>query len=350
MEKEKKPSKSIIMRERIMEMLYRLCKGEKLSKADLAKEYQRSEKTIGRYIQELKAFFDDHRETVGYAQVEHSRRYDGYYLEQTNWLTTQETMALLEILIGSRALKTATLNRIVKKLKEFTTPKDRKRLEHLIAKEIDPYDPDNTQNTNKIHKTRKYCGVHIECDDLLDNLWRINEYIESAVEITIGYQKMDGSGIRRRIRPLSIMFEDYYFYLVAIDVTGNGKLPKYYRIDRIKTITRHKDLLLEGGLEKFDEGELRRKSLLMWPGPKRTITFEFTGPSIQAIQDKLPTANAHKVEGQDNTYIVEAEVQGDGIKMFLLSQGSWVKVLGPDSFVREMKEEVSKIAAFYNEV
>ena len=33
--------------------------------------------------------------------------------------------------------------------------------------------------------------------------------------------------------------------------------------------------------------------------------------------------------------------------MFLLSQGAWVKVLGPDEFVLEMKEEIDKMRALY---
>lgn len=40
-------------------------------------------------------------------------------------------------------------------------------------------------------------------------------------------------------------------------------------------------------------------------------------------------------------------VHGTGIKMTLLSQGSWVKVLSPQLFVDEMKEEVEKMMERY---
>ena len=40
-------------------------------------------------------------------------------------------------------------------------------------------------------------------------------------------------------------------------------------------------------------------------------------------------------------------VLGTGIKMTLLSQGGWVKVLSPQSFVDEMKEEVEKMMERY---
>lgn len=42
--------------------------------------------------------------------------------------------------------------------------------------------------------------------------------------------------------------------------------------------------------QNFDEGLLRKRSQFMWPGPLRRIRFQFTGPSVQAILDRIPTA------------------------------------------------------------
>ena len=84
----------------------------------------------------------------------------------------------------------------------------------------------------------------------------------------------------------------------------------------------------------------------MWPGPSRRIRFEFTGPSVQAILDRIPTAKV--VDRIGHKSIIEAEVFGDGIKMFLLSQGAWVKVLAPEAFVAEMKTEIEKMTDLYS--
>ena len=46
--------------------------------------------------------------------------------------------------------------------------------------------------------------------------------------------------------------------------------------------------------------------------------------------------------------LLEAEVYGDGIKMWLLSQGAWVKVVRPEEFVGEMREEIEKIKSYYD--
>lgn len=84
----------------------------------------------------------------------------------------------------------------------------------------------------------------------------------------------------------------------------------------------------------------------MRPGEYRKIKFSYNGPSVQAILDKIPTAKVVSVEGDKK--IIEAETYGIGINMFLLSQGSMVQVLEPQEFVREMMEEIGKMAELYD--
>ena len=141
------------------------------------------------------------------------------------------------------------------------------------------------------------------------------------------------------------MFSDYYFYLIAFPTDGDISKPLYFRIDRIKNITVHRKDFAADNLSEFDEGLLQQRSLLMWPGKLRTIRFEFTGPSVQAVLDKLPTAKI--IDRDGGKYLIEAEVYGDGIKMWLLSQGAWVKVVAPEEFVEEMKEEVKNMEELY---
>lgn len=61
--------------------------------------------------------------------------------------------------------------------------------------------------------------------------------------------------------------------------------------------------------------------------------------------DKLPTARILEQTGKN--YVIEAEVYGDGIKMWLLSQGRWVKVLEPAGFAAKIKEELEQMLKNY---
>ena len=164
-------------------------------------------------------------------------------------------------------------------------------------------------------------------------------------EITIDYYRMDRKWVTHRLRPVSVMFQDYYFYLIAFKVDGDPAEPRYFRVDRIKQLTIHRKKFTTEDSPAFDEGLLRQRSLFMWPGPLRTIRFEFTGPSVQAVLDKLPTARIIDRDGKK--YLIEAEVYGDGIKMWLLSQGAWVKVLAPEEFISTIRDELHTILNNY---
>jgi acetylornithine deacetylase/succinyl-diaminopimelate desuccinylase len=72
---------------------------------------------------------------------------------------------------------------------------------------------------------------------------------------------------------------------------------------------------------------------------------EYMGPSVQAILDRLSTAQI--IEKKRNVHTIEAEVHGDGIKMFLMSQGSWVRVISPTDLAQEMKAEIEKMRGLY---
>lgn len=315
--------------DRVMELFIRALKGESLSAQKLADEYNVSSRSITRDINSLKVFLAEHTDIIGYAELIYSSSNHCYTLKMDNFLTNQELLAITKVLIGSRAFNNADLLEIIKKLKKNTTASDRNKLEKLIRKEIYQYDEINS-----------------DCQSVIDTLWKLTECIESRNIITITYYKMNREQVKRKIKPVSIMFSEYYFYLIGYMCdTSTPNTPIYYRVDRITDFTVHRDTFSLTKEQNVDEGLLRKKSQFMWPGPSRRIRFEFTGPSVQAILDRIPTAKV--IEKLDGKSIIEAEVFGTGIKMFLLSQGSWVKVLAPDEFVQEMKNEIKKMQSLY---
>lgn len=307
--------------ERVLEIFFRCLRGEDVSVQKLADEYRVSTKSITRSISDLKTFLAEHRDLVGNTELQYSYQDKCYHLYMDEFLTNKELFALVEVMIGARAFSRMELLALTDKLKRFTTTKDRNKLNELIRKEL-----------------YHYSEVKHDCESVQDMLWQLVNCITEKKEITIEYCRIDRAVVTHRLWPASVMFTDYYFYLIAFAVDGDTEKPLYFRVDRIKKITQHrKDTKITGSSE-FDEGLLRKRSLLMWPGKLRTIRFEFSGPSVQAVLDKLPTAKViDKTEGK---YLLEAEVYGDGIKMWLLSQGSWVKVLEPQEFAMEVRAEI----------
>ena len=66
-------------------------------------------------------------------------------------------------------------------------------------------------------------------------------------------------------------------------------------------------------------------------GKLRRVKFKYSGYSIEAVLDKLPTAEIIAEEphedGKRTIYTVTAEVFGDGIDMWFRSQGKDLNVL-----------------------
>ena len=315
--------------DRVLEIFFRGLRGEDLSVQKLAAEYEVSTKSISRSINDLKAFLADHRELVGNTELQYSYQAKCYRLQMDEFLSSKELFALVEVMIGSRAFSKMELLALTDKLKRFTTMEDRQKLAELIRKEL-----------------YHYSEVKHDCESVQDTLWQLVNCISDRQEISIDYYRMDRTYVTHRLRPASVMFADYYFYLIAFKTDGDTEKPLYFRIDRIKHITEHRTKFSYDDRPDFDEGLLRQRSLFMWPGKLRTIRFEFSGPSVQAVLDKLPTAKIIERMG-GNKYLIEAETYGDGIKMWLLSQGAWVKVVAPEDFVEEMRKEIMRTNQIY---
>jgi len=74
---------------------------------------------------------------------------------------------------------------------------------------------------------------------------------------------------------------------------------------------------------RFEEGEFRKRIQFMYGGKLQRVRFIYSGHSVEAILDRLPTA---KIESEkEGTYTITAEVFGKGIEMWLRGQGEMIK-------------------------
>ena len=315
-------------RNRVIEIFYRFISGERMAVKELALQYEVSEKSIQRDISEIKNCIAEYGYSIGKEQIAFDRSSQKMYLEAEKFLTNGEMLAITKILIATRALPKDRMKMVVEKLEDFSSVKDKKRLKELVKNEL-----------------FYYKSVAINCEDLIENLYSLSEVIDEKQEITITYYKMDKSKIERKVWPLAIVFSEFYFYLIARHQINGEFKDRYYRIDRITEMVKHRTHFQIKYDKRFNEGKLKNQIQYMWPGKNQEILFEFTGPSVQAVLDRIPESKIEKKE--KDKYIIRAQVYGAGIKMFLLSQGSWVKVLEPQSFVQEMKIEAEKMLENY---
>ena len=155
------------------------------------------------------------------------------------------------------------------------------------------------------------------------------------------------------VEPISILFSEYYFYLNAyiVEKDDSGKYvhkynyPAIFRIDRIKNYKHLDEKFKVSYANRFEEGEFRKKVQFMYAGKLQKVVLKFYGENPEPILDRLPTARI--IEQYDNECTIEAEVFGKGVIIWLLSQGSKVEVLKPQSMREEMKSVLTDMLQLY---
>lgn len=303
-------------------MYAQLAEGKALYKAREAVKYNCSLRSIQRDIEDLRSFFADRSETTGVVQeLIYDRKLNAYRLVPPlrNLLTNEETFAVLKVLLESRSLTKAELFPILEKLISCCVPPDnRRQVTDLIANEKYHY-------VEPRHKK-----------EILEKMWNLSAAIRAHKEIKITYMRQSGDDVSRVLKPVGIMFSEFYFYLVGfIDKENqlekikfeveNDPFPTIYRIDRIKEYAvtdRHFNVPYQN---RFEEGEFRKRVQFMYGGKLQKIKFWYKGPSVEAVLDRLPTAKILQHDGSG--YLISAEVFGKGINMWLRSQGDMVEVV-----------------------
>ena len=308
-------------------MYDRLCKGHVLVKKAEAQMFNIGEKTIQRDFDSIRVFLESAK-TNEY--LVYDRKLKGYRLEMTEdlFLRNEEILAIVKILIESRAFPKADMDGLIDKLTDLAQPSNRDFIKQLILNEKHLY-------VDLQHK-----------QPLFSLLWELANAVYAKKMININYKREhDDVDHERTLKPVGLIFSEYYFYLIAYQTKRELDFPTIYRVDRITACHITNEKFKVPYSDRFQEGEFRKRIQFMHTGELMTIKFRFTGPSPQAVLDRLPTARI--VSKEDNSIVFEAEVFGTGIKMWLLSQGEFVEVLGPEELRSEMKRVTEVLADWY---
>ncbi|MCI5596247.1 MAG: WYL domain-containing protein, partial [Lachnospiraceae bacterium] len=157
---------------------------------------------------------------------------------------------------------------------------------------------------------------------LIDTIWELGTAVQQHKIVHLEYQKTNGEITTADVKPVGIMCSEYYFYLIAYIGDNDEKHPGYptiYRIDRFKSynITEHSFQIPYR--DRFQEGEFRKRIPFMYGGKLHKTSFTYNGSDINAVLDRLPTAEAK--EQDDGSWLVTVEVYGEkGLELWLKGQ------------------------------
>ncbi len=293
---------------RLLNIYERLSAGENVVKRHLADEFGVSEKTIQRDLDEIRTYFYDNNQYETDAMIRYNRATNSYSLirPERNCLTNTEILATCKILLESRALCKDELFKIIDKILLQASDTDRPLIKNLILSEYSGF-------VELKHKKK-----------LLDPIWTLSECIEDCTVISFYYVRQDGKTTKKTVKPVAIMFSEFYFYLIAFTADDSKDYPIVFRIDRITDIKKENKKFFIPYRDRFSDSEFRKRIQFMYSGELKKVTFEYSGV-LEAILDRLPTAKI--LERRGDTYLMTAESYGNGIYMWLRAQGDKAKIL-----------------------
>ncbi len=368
---------------RILEMYLRLLDGEKITKKEEAERYGVDVRSIQRDLDALRVFLSGQQQGGFSQSVVYDWKVRGYVLRGNRKdLTREEALALCKILLESRAFTKKQMESVVDKIIRSAVPRpDIEPVQQLVNNE-----------------KRYYEELQHHDGELLEKIWGIGDAISRRCTLVIRYERRDGVEVERTVKPLSIMFSEFYFYLIAemADPEEAGlsrdryRFPTVYRLDRVRSFEEGAPFKVDYS-RRFQSGEVRKRILYMFGGQLEHVVFEYiASDSVAHVLDRLPTAKIEKKELLDNgrtkytisaevyglggirlvldrlptakiekkelldngrtKYTISAEVYGlGGIRLWIRSQGPQIRVLAPEQLVKETKEELQAALALYRE-
>ncbi|WP_119317158.1 WYL domain-containing protein [Companilactobacillus formosensis] len=255
-----------------------------------------------------------------------------YHITREGVIDGADAIAILKMLIGTRAFSKAELKDFTSDILDLVDDGDYRNIKVLLSATMAEYKP-----------------VKVS-DDLRERIRRLSECILKKRSVTFKYHSSrQGSDATKDIIgvPINMYFDTSYYYVMIYllkdaDPKDN---PRIFRIDRFEfPIDSSKRAINIPYSKKVDEGTMLNKTHLLKMGNDVNYSFEYFSYPQTAL-DKLPGSRI--VEKKENSVIIEGSIFTEGALLWIFSQGNQLKVLGPDSLVRAVKQRLVDTLKLY---
>lgn len=305
-----------------IEMFVRMLQGDRLSMLGEMQRYSCSDKTIQRYLRDIKNTVDETNLKISYI---HDFKNSEYYIKKETDIPIEEILALLKMVIGTRAFNKSELNQLINRL-------------------LGNLSKDDTRIAKKLINSTEAKYVPIKSNyDLLPRIKNFIEYINTQTAIEFTYLNSQQKIIQDIELPISIYFDNFYFYIVTYNEEKNKNI--LHRMDRFQSIKPlpAKKISLPWSLKK-DDGKEVNNTYLISDGKQDNFQIYFSGFPQSAL-DHFP--NSRIVKKFDNEVLIEGTAYTQGLIMWIMEQGPRVRVKSPMSLVEAVKNELKKTLANY---
>ena len=310
---------------RILILYYRLSRGECISKAEFSIEHGITERTFDRDIEDIRIFLS---EIYTSKELIFDRERKVYHLTGCYEIeiSVVEICAIIKILISSRAFNDEEMKGLVSAISELIPLEKKKTMDQLIYSEINNY------------KQLEHGKAILKMN------WDLNKCILKQKKIKLLYYKATGEKVSRIVLPISVIFSEFYFYLIAFIEDKDYDFPAFFRIDRIESFEVMDEVYSRSLYQKYSVGEMKNSIQFMYAGELTDLKLKCKISSLEAVLDRLPNA---EIIDKDAYVILKARIFGQGIVKWILSQGDNIEVLEPAELREKIIDETMKIINLY---
>lgn len=185
-----------------------------MNKRMLSDEFGIDNKSVQRYLEDIRAYlaeyYPGHEVIYDYLKKGYIKN-----IADDKSLSGAEVLAITKIIIESRAFTKDEMNGLIQSILDLVTGMERKAIKEFIGNELIHF---QSITHNK---------------PLLKMIWDICFTIRKQNMIEIRYEKMNGTESRRKIKPVSVIFSEFYYYLIAFIDGSEYESPAFFRLDRI---------------------------------------------------------------------------------------------------------------------
>lgn len=313
---------------RILMLYQRLIQGEHINKKSFSIEHSINERSVDRDIEDLRLFLSEIYSTheLLFDKISNSYYLTGCY---DNEITGIELMALLKILMSSRAFINEEMEGILAGIMGLVSRQNQKQLIDVVKNELDNY-------KSPVHNKA-----------ILKLQWDLNKCILNQKKIEITYYKQSKEKVKRIVSPISVIFSEYYFYLVAFIDGHNYDFPAFFRVDRIECFNVFDEIYSKSLYEKYNVGDMKKCIQFMYAGNLMEVKLKCRNSILEPVLDRLP--NSEIIDTDDEFKIIRCKIFGEGFIKWALSQGNQLEVLEPIELRKKLYEASLEIVDLYKE-
>ncbi|WP_328703186.1 helix-turn-helix transcriptional regulator [Alkalihalobacterium elongatum] len=286
------------------------------------------QKAVKRYIKTLQA--------TGFEIIENVEKYgEIYYSHQDRLFENYQLRLLIDPILSARFITEDEKKHLVNNLKKLTSKYKAKSL------------PDPIVYHQSINSNYQLIKLHIDIIHTAIYEQKMINFQYGDFDFNKKFQLRHGGAIYQ-IEPHALIWESNFYYLIGEDIKYDEKgNPRNYRLDRMRNVTITDERFVK---KTRDLSMYVQNSFHMFGGQDEWVMLEFKLDQsvLNGVIDKFGIQANIRLTDRE-TFILKAKAKiSDGLKGWILTWGSKVKVLSPAVLVEEIEMEIENMIKNYS--